>query len=170
MVLAVVSPKYAMQTHVTHRVMDIEERDPPCCTASCSYKVVFIRAVSVPSYGHLTVKRYTGGEHGIYGIFGVIIFERPHEGNTFCERNEGSVFVPKQPSTNTRNRVRITTRVRKRLELDCRDHFSFLGDRGRVHGSVLVPEQPSTNTRNRVRITTRVRKRLELDCRNCNRA
>ena len=52
-----------------------------------------------------------------------------------------SVFVPEQPSTNTTNRVRITTRVRKRLELDCRNS-------------------------NR----TRVRKRLELDCRNSNRA
>ena len=34
----------------------------------------------------------------------------------------GSVLVPGQPSTNIRNRVRITTRVRKRLYLDCRNH------------------------------------------------
>ena len=33
-----------------------------------------------------------------------------------------SVLVPGQPSTSTRNRVRITTRVRKRLYLDCRNY------------------------------------------------
>ena len=84
----VVSRKYAMRTYATHRVMGIEERDPPCCTACVVIKVACIPAVSVPSYSHPTVKRYTGDEHGIYGIFGVIIFERPHEGNTFCARNE----------------------------------------------------------------------------------
>ena len=44
----------------------------------------------------------------------------------------GSVLVPEQPSTNTRNRLRITTRVRTRLELDFR---------------LLLSEQPSTNKR-----------------------
>ena len=41
----------------------------------------------MPSYSHRTVKRYTGDEDGIFGIFGVIIFERSHEGNTLWERN-----------------------------------------------------------------------------------
>ena len=57
------------------------------------------------------MKRYTGDEDGIYGIFGVIIFEISHEGNTVCERNESEQNTsqpagPSQPTAIRTNEVR----------------------------------------------------------------
>ena len=74
------------------------------------------RGVTISKYGFFISKT-----HGFLGASPGGIITDPEETIPGVAEFKGSVLVPEQPSTNTRNRVRITTRVRKRLELDCRN-------------------------------------------------